>query len=105
MVKLLLSRSGFQTIEAPDGYTALDGLRRHAGDISALVTDIEMVGMNGVDLATFVRAEFPTIPVLFVSAAATSAEDIGGNLLDSGFVRKPFTPTELLEAVRKMLGC
>ena len=51
MVKLLLSRSGFQTIEARDGRSALDALRRNAGEISALVTDIEMVGMSGVELA------------------------------------------------------
>lgn len=51
--------------EAGDGHTALEAVRAHRPDI--LITDVNMAGMNGLDLAEKVRAEFPGVRVIVLS--------------------------------------
>jgi CheY-like chemotaxis protein len=73
-MKKLLSRNGFEILQAHDGPTAISVIRQFGGNISALVTDIEMKGMSGIALAKTVTEEFPQIPVLFVTGGAVFRE-------------------------------
>ncbi|SRR5579884_54275 len=70
--------------------------------ISAMITDLQLPGMNGFELIGRVRGEprFRTIPILAVSAVADPSAPQAA--LDSGanaFFRKPFSPG----AVRRKL--
>ena len=71
-LKNVLSRNGFQILEAHDGASAISITRKFAGSIAALVTDIEMKGMSGIALAKTVTGEFPQIPVLFMTGMTIS---------------------------------
>ena len=75
LVRMLLSKQGFETIEASDGCSAFATARKIDGEISLLLTDINMPGslVNGVELAGAVKSEFPEIPILFVSSEPSSA--------------------------------
>ncbi len=52
---------------AADGQSALDLLRRDENPVDILITDIEMPGLNGLDLAEAVREEFPRVGVVIVT--------------------------------------
>src|SRR5260370_30463504 len=75
-VTKLLSYQGFQVIEAHDGLSALAELRKAGGAVGAVLTDIEMDGMNGIDLAKAIASEFPSIPILLMSASEISEEEL-----------------------------
>jgi CheY-like chemotaxis protein len=100
LLKRILLCHGFTVVEAHDGLTALYKVRQMRGNISALVTEIDMDGLNGIILARCVASEFPAIPILFVSSAAPeSAQDVP----HSAFLAKPFKMAKLVEAVRRVV--
>jgi DNA-binding NarL/FixJ family response regulator len=51
--------------EAGDGASGLEAVRRHRPEI--LITDLSMIGMNGIELAEKVRCEFPETRVIVLS--------------------------------------
>ena len=76
LVKALLSEEGFNSIEASDGCSAYATLKKLDGEVSLVLTDVNMpCGMDGIDLADAVKAEFPEIPVLVVSSLPSLATD------------------------------
>jgi CheY-like chemotaxis protein len=62
----MLRLGGFDVLEAAAGAQALDVLAT-GQPVVALVTDVRMPGMDGVDLSRRVRATHPDMPVVFVS--------------------------------------
>jgi CheY-like chemotaxis protein len=103
LVNRLLSRQGFQVIEAHDGPSALAAVQERSGKVRALLTDIEMDGMSGIALAKIVTAEFPNIPVLFVTAVPTSGEELRRDVPSCAFVQKPFDPALLVRLLRHLM--
>jgi DNA-binding response OmpR family regulator len=105
LVKALLSREGLESIEASDGCTAFATTQKLDGGISLLLTDINMPGspVDGVELAGAVKAEFPEIPVLFVSSEPSSATDLDSVAPGNVFVKKPFDLRVFAETARKLV--
>jgi CheY-like chemotaxis protein len=66
-------------------------------DISAVVTDIRMPGMDGLALPAALRDLGISIPILFVSGFGGVGEAPGP------FLPKPFLPDDLLAAVQQLL--
>ena len=93
-----LRRAGYRVLAASSGQEAIDLAGRHAEPIDLLVTDIVMAGIGGADLYATLKAERPDLPVLFISGYM-SREPVQG-----AFLKKPFTPAELVEQVRKLIG-
>lgn len=100
MVVRLLSDE-YAVIPAADGATALELAKKHLPHL--LVTDVQMPGMSGIELAERFRAisEDRLAPVVIMSALG----DLGTRLrgLDAGavdYVVKPFDPKELRARVR-----
>jgi DNA-binding NtrC family response regulator len=105
LVRTLLSKQGFETIEASDGCSAFVTTRKINGEISLLLTDINMPGslVNGVELAGAVKSEFPEIPILFVSSEPSSAPDLNIVAPDNVFLKKPFDLGVFAETARKLV--
>jgi CheY-like chemotaxis protein len=105
LVKKLLSLQGFQVIEAHDGPTGLAELRKTGGAVGAVLTDLEMDGMSGVDLANAIASEFPSIPILLMSASEISEEELRTRVPSfASFLRKPFDPRKLVSVLQKASG-
>jgi DNA-binding NtrC family response regulator len=105
LVKMLLSKEGLESIEASNGCSAMAEAEKIDGEISLLLTDINMPGspVNGVELAGAVKSEFPEIPVLFVSSQPSSARDLDSVAPGNMFVKKPFDLRVLAEAARRLV--
>ena len=104
-VRALLSEDGIDTIEASDGCAAFATTRKLNGEISLLLTDINMpCGLDGMDLAVAVSSAFPEIPVLVVSSGPSPATD--PDRIDPGyaFLKKPFDVKVFVQTVRKLLN-
>jgi DNA-binding NtrC family response regulator len=67
-----------------------------------IITDARLGGMSGYDFLTKVRAQWPELPVLMITAYATpklAVEVIKAGAID--YLAKPFAPEELLHAVAR----
>jgi DNA-binding NtrC family response regulator len=103
LLRRLFSKRGFETIEFPDGQTALLAVRELSGNIAALITDIEMQGMSGIELAKTARSEFPKMPILLLSSAATTECELNQSVPDCVFVQKPFDVAMLLQTLDSLM--
>jgi signal transduction histidine kinase len=93
-----------RVIVALDGLAALDLARQHSPHL--LITDVEMPGMDGIELTRRFRdlVGNKLAPVLILSALADPGDRLAG--LDAGavdYVVKPFDPRELKARVRSQL--
>ena len=88
----LLTDLGYDVVEAGSGGAALELIERH-DEISAVVLDFAMPGMNGADLARELRSRRPRVPILFATGYA-DAEALTG-VEDHQIVHKPFVQAEL----------
>ncbi|HMD83091.1 MAG TPA: response regulator [Terriglobia bacterium] len=97
----ILERYGYIIVEATNGMEALSVARSHPGPIHLLLTDIIMPTMGGMELAEKFAAEFPRIPVLFMSGYSDQIMRHWSAL--SAYIQKPFTLSDLLIQVRELL--
>jgi two-component system, OmpR family, copper resistance phosphate regulon response regulator CusR len=97
-----LSEQGFQVEAAYDGRTGLEKFSR--GNFDLLVLDVNLPGMNGIELCRKVRSVNTNIPIIMLTALRTIDDKIEG--YDSGaddYVVKPFEFRELLMKIRVLL--
>jgi len=97
----ILVRYGYTVLEAANGADALAVARSHPGMIHLLLTDIIMPMMGGVELAEKFNAEFPGIPVLFMSGYTDQIMRHWDVL--SAYIQKPYNLSDLLTQVRELL--
>jgi CheY-like chemotaxis protein len=92
-----LAEAHYRVITASNGLEAIAALDATRG-IAAVVTDIQMPNFDGLDVAAFARTLPAPPPVLFISGASRDT------ILPGAFLRKPFKPQDLVEAVRALLA-
>jgi DNA-binding response OmpR family regulator len=96
-----LESNGFQVTSAFDGE---DGLRAARDDRpDAIVLDLQLPRLNGVDLCRRLRSEGNAVPILMLTARSTVPDRIGG--LDAGaddYLVKPFSLGELAARLRAL---
>lgn len=92
----MLEDLGCQVISAQSGRDALDRLKQNQ-DISVLITDINMPGMDGHELAELAKRARPELKMLQLSGR----EPRRGGL---PMIRKPFSFEELAEILERTTG-
>jgi DNA-binding response OmpR family regulator len=102
LVGLYLRREGFGVQVETDGAAGLAAVRRLCP--AAVVLDVGLPGMDGVEVCRRMRAEDDWTPVLFVTARDDEIDRVLG--LEMGaddYVTKPFSPRELVARIRSVL--
>jgi DNA-binding response OmpR family regulator len=106
LVKLILSRKGFQVTGAMGGREGLEVIAREKPDLVLL--DLMMPDMDGWEVYQKMKADETTrhIPVIVVTAKAQSIDKVLGLHIAKvdDYITKPFGPQELLESVEKVLA-
>lgn len=102
--RTVLEDAGYRVLAFSRPAQALEALARDAPGIHALVTDIVMPGMNGMDLCKEVLKLRPGVKVLFMSGYPVDASP-HKDVLEPGarFLQKPFSRRDLLEKLRGAL--
>ena len=98
IARIALEREGYVVLTARDGEEALVLSRKFPGFIHALIADVRMPKLDGVELRNQILAERPGIKVLLMSAYLGSPP-VGG----CPFLRKPFHMSELKQRLRDLL--
>src|SRR4051812_19964474 len=102
----VLEMAGYRVIAMPESESALHRAKsRRDETIHLLLTDVRMdPHMSGARLAHLLRQERPDLKIIYMTAFPASEivlKEAASGL--AGLLRKPFTPTVLLDAVRKSL--
>lgn len=102
LVRLYLRRDGYGVHVEETGEGGLAAVRRLRP--AAVVLDVGLPGLDGIEVCRRLRAEDDWTPVLFVTARDDEVDRIVG--LEMGgddYVTKPFSPRELVARVRTVL--
>ena len=106
LVKLILSRYGFEVIGANGGRAGLEAIRTHQPDLVLL--DLMMPDMDGWEVYQQMKADdqMKEIPVVVVTAKAQSIDKVLGLHIAKvdDFITKPFGPEELRSSIERILG-
>ena len=105
LVKLILSRKGYEVIGAAGGREGLDIIRDIVPDLVLL--DLMMPDIEGWDVYQQIRADEATkhIPVIVVTAKAQNIDKVLGLHIAkvNDYISKPFSPQDLVASVEKIL--
>jgi CheY-like chemotaxis protein/anti-sigma regulatory factor (Ser/Thr protein kinase) len=99
----LEKRTGISVVYAGNGAEALEAIRKAPPDL--VCTDLQMPEMNGLELVEKVRAEFPSVPIILMTAHGS--EEIAVQALQrgaAGYVPKRNLARDLLETVENTLN-
>src|SRR5579862_7114628 len=101
VVAALLHQCGYNVIVANGGKEALKKARKFDGVIHLLLSDVDMPGMTGIELAIQLNQERPDTKILLISGLPT-----GMLVLNNGwqFLPKPFMVDMLKDRIRDCLG-
>ena len=100
-----LELEGYRVLRAADGSAGLARARKHRPDL--VVCDIQMPGMDGVQLLAAMRRDPQLGPTPFIFLTARGErEDLRRGMLSGAddYLIKPVPLTELLEAIRSRLA-
>lgn len=104
MVSFTLESAGYEVLMANDGVEAL----RIASDtnVNLVLTDINMPNMDGITLVRELRklTAYRYKPILILTTESSSEKKMQGKVAGAtGWIVKPFDPTQLLNTLRKVM--
>ncbi len=95
---LLLKNLGYDTLLASDGEEALGIVANETLDL--MISDVVMPGMDGIQLSSKVREEYPQLPILLISGYSDGTVT---SVRNTRFLRKPFSMSDLAREIRATL--
>jgi DNA-binding response OmpR family regulator len=103
IVEDALTEGGFETEILSSGEEALTLFKGRIKEYRALVTDINLKGLNGWEVAKQVREINPACPIIYMTGAAAS-EWASRGVPNSILLEKPFAPAQLVTAIANLLN-
>ena len=102
VVTILLSRRGHRCESATNGIEAMQKVKQ--SNFDAVITDLQMPEMDGIDLAKEPRQHFPDLPVMIMTGQPD--DSLVESTISAGareVLRKPFEISELMMRLYGML--
>lgn len=98
---LILRPFGFSIYECENGFEAIQLIKKVP--ISAVLLDISMPGMSGLDVLKILKNDENTKKIIVIAYTSTVSEKESQDLLDKGFdavLLKPITSEKLLDILK-----
>jgi DNA-binding NtrC family response regulator len=104
----VLTRAGYKVLSAEDGFTALKLCKLAQSPVHLALVDVRMPKMSGPELIELLDCVVPmnlAIRFILMSGYADpgAVDEANHNPMRCSFLQKPFTSSELLQAVRREL--
>ncbi|NBC18761.1 MAG: PAS domain S-box protein [Bacteroidetes bacterium] len=99
-----LYEAGYRVLTASHGKEALRLFNAHRDEVAAVITDIVMPQMDGIDLIRTLREQRADLPIV---AASGMPDSKSAKALDAGahaFINKPFTADKLFTSLQQVLA-
>ncbi len=106
-IRLILSKAGYDVVEAEDGEQAIQAIRSGENPllVDAIICDLVMPKVSGMEAIAYFRSQIPGVPIL-VLTGHPNIENLN-ELYKQGVVDylvKPIAPEKLLAAVEKAVA-
>ncbi|NBC16416.1 MAG: PAS domain S-box protein [Bacteroidetes bacterium] len=104
VTRAMLVKHGYEVVTARSGEEALQLVRMHGQDVRAIITDMVMPKMGGLQLIREVRRIDHTLPIL--ASSGNMSHEVLRDLVKAGvrtFLPKPYTTRRLLMALERLL--
>jgi CheY-like chemotaxis protein len=101
LARMILERAGLTVLTADDGQDAVAVFSKHAPQIHAVLLDLNMPGMDGVEVFRYMKERVPGVRVVLCSGY--NEQDVTKRLpghKPAAFLRKPYHPSELVDRLR-----
>lgn len=100
LLRGVLERQGYDVVEAEDGY---EGLQRYWTEIpDVVITDMQMPGMDGLQLIMELRRTCPTAKIIAISGGQRTLNQ--ARPLAQCVFEKPFQLGNFMAAVRELVS-
>ena len=105
VIRRVLEREGFEVLLAGDAERALELFDRPAADISLVISDVNLPGMDGIRMMCLMLQVRPKTGFLLMSGycADSILESYGSFGNGTEFISKPFSIESFIEKVRAVL--
>lgn len=104
LVKHRLTRDGFEVVHFPDGISAL--MAAPELNVSLVMLDVKMPGLDGFELLTKLRQmpSYKKTPIVMLTSMGREQDIVRGFKLGADdYIMKPFSPTELLARIHRLI--
>jgi len=106
-IRMILANAGYEVAEAANGDEAIEILQASEGPrpVDAILSDLRMPRIDGVELIVYFRTRYPAIPV--VSLTTYQDVELAVALMRKGamdFIVKPVLQDELLAVIGRAVG-
>jgi DNA-binding response OmpR family regulator len=102
LLRMYLSREGFQVLVEADGQEALTAVSDHRP--SCILLDVGLPGMDGIEVCRRLRAQQDWTPVVFCTARDDEVDRVLGLELGADdYITKPFSPREVVARVKAVV--
>lgn len=102
-IRLQLKDTNYVVIEAEDGAKAIEVLKdENVLEVVAIICDVRMPKLGGVEAVAYFRREYPSIPVIVLTGypdVKLAVEFMKENVVD--YLVKPVEKEKLIEVVTK----
>ena len=104
MAGVILQNSGYTVLAAKDGREAVELFRQGARKIAAVLLDMTMPVMGGLEAFRLIREFQPSVPIVMSSGYSELAarEELGSDAV-AGFIQKPYTAAKLVASIQEAL--
>jgi two-component system, chemotaxis family, chemotaxis protein CheY len=105
VVRMALTRAGYEVAEAGDGVEGLAALDK-VGKVHLIVSDVNMPNMDGITFVTQVKQHprHKFVPVIMLTTEGQDEKKNQGRMAGAkAWIVKPFNPPQLLDAVSKLI--
>jgi CheY-like chemotaxis protein len=101
LLRSVLENYGYRVITAADGVDGIATFNEHQSEIKVVISDQEMPRMSGTEMVKQLRESAPDLKLITMSGFMQTNS---GPAAVQEILQKPFTPTQLLEAVHRVLS-
>jgi two-component system cell cycle sensor histidine kinase/response regulator CckA len=105
VARSVVERAGFKTLSAVDGPSAIEIFRENKAEIVAVLVDISMPELDGIETAQEIRRIRRNIVIILTSGYSEQVTKIRHSGLDPdmNFLQKPYRPRQLMMKLRELL--
>lgn len=103
-LQFLMERNGYETVVAQSGEEALEAISKEKPDL--ILLDIMLPGIDGFEVCEIVKLhpEWKKIKIIFLTAKGRDVDIAKGMVLGADeYIAKPFSNTQIVESVKKLL--
>lgn len=105
-IKLQLKGTGLKVVEAEDGKKGIEALdAENTITVDAILCDVRMPNINGVEAVAYFRREYPSIPVIVLTGypdVKLAVEFIKEGVVE--YLVKPVEKEKLIEVIMKAIS-